>query len=158
MPKLYLHLDIYTAFGYIQSIATLPRLINFFNCRTSRSSSRLVSSRHASGHSTWHTSGHSTRHTSGHSTRHSTRHSTWHSWHTTSTTRLLIQLGNDWIAHAFYSFLLILKFVDFGQLIGIKPFNSFIAFTSDGLLITVAYLIFKFLIINRRLHVETIGF
>merc|ERR1712029_125319 len=138
MPKLYLHLDIYTAFRYIQSIATLPRLINFFNCRTSRSSSRLVSSRHASGHST------------GHTTR--------HSWHTTSTTRLLIQLGNDGIAHALYSFLLILKFVDFGQLIGIKPFNSFIAFTSDGLLITVAYLIFKFLIINRRLHVETIGF
>merc|ERR1712029_1307796 len=138
MPKLYLHLDIYTAFRYIQSIATLPRLINFFNCRTYRSSSRLVSSRHASGHST------------GHSTR--------HSWHTTSTTRLLIQLGNDGIAHALYSFLLILKFVDFGQLIGIKPFNSFIAFTSDGLLITVAYLIFKFLIINRRLHVETIGF
>merc|ERR1712165_526959 len=150
MPKLYLHLHIYTAFRYVQSIATLPRLINFFNCRTSRSSSRLVSSRHASGHSTWHTSGHSTRHSTGHSTR--------HSWHTTSTTRLLIQLGNDGIAHALYSFLLILKFVDFGQLIGIKPFNSFIAFTGDGLLITVAYLIFKFLIINRRLHVETIGF
>merc|ERR1711902_394462 len=104
---MYLNLDIYKSFRYDQYTDFIPRLINFFNRRTSRSSSRLISSRHASGHSTWHTSGHSTWHTSRHTSR--------HSWHTASTTRLLIQLGYDGITHAFYSFLLILKFVDFRQ-------------------------------------------
>merc|ERR1719414_1004870 len=92
---------------------TILQLIYFLDCWTSRSSTGPIGTWHSSRHTTWHSS----RHTTWHSSRHTTRHS--------STTSLLIQLGNDWIAHPFNCFLLILKFFHFGQLIGIEPFDRF---------------------------------
>merc|ERR1711944_174085 len=109
-------------------------LVNFFDSWSSSSASTC-----SWGWSTWHTS---TRHSTGHATRHTSWHTTW------CTTSLLIQLSYNRIANTLNFLLFVLKFVNFCQLICIKPFNGFIALLGDSLFVTVANFVLEFFIIS----------
>merc|ERR1711944_266166 len=115
-------------------------LVNFFDSWSSSSASTC-----SWGWSTWHAS---TRHSTGHTSRHTSWHTTW------CTTSLLIQLSYNRIAKTLNFLLFVLKFVNFSQLISIKPFNGLIALFGDSLFVAVADFVLELFIINGRLHVE----
>merc|ERR1719278_385736 len=96
----------------------------------------------ASSSSSWHTSSHTSH----------VRHSTWHS------SCILVQLRDDRIADTLDLFLLVLEFINLGQLVGIEPLDGFVTLVSNGLHVILRYLILNLLIIESSFHVEAVAF
>merc|ERR1719278_232742 len=99
-----------------------------------------------SSSSSWHTSSHTSH----------VRHSTWHTaWHSSC---ILVQLRDDGVADTLHLFLLVLEFINLGQLVGIEPLDGFVTLISDGLHVILGYLVLNLLIIESSFHVEAIAF
>merc|ERR1711970_1521182 len=103
-------------------------LVNLLNGRPSSASS--------SSSSSWHTSTHTSH------VRHSLWHTTWHS------SCVLVQLGDDGVAYTFNLFLLVLEFINLGQLVSIEPLNGFVPMVSDSLHVILGDLVLDLLIIE----------
>merc|ERR1712107_727558 len=88
-------------------------------------------------------------------------HTTWHSSHVRhaswSSSSLLVELGDDGVAHSLHLLLLVLELLHLGELVGIQPLDGLVTLVSDLLLVVLADLVGDLLVLDGSLHVEAVA-
>merc|ERR1719429_257599 len=78
-------------------------------------------------------------------------HASW------SSSSLLVELGDDGVAHSLHLLLLVLELLHLGELVSVQPLDGLVTLVSDLLLVVLADLVGNLLVLDGGLHVEAVA-